>query len=71
MIRLELAKQAIIHIGKGSSYTTTASTHLYWAWSWDVSHNTGDRYGICGRFACAVVLKPSRAARGQLNSRRA
>jgi hypothetical protein len=26
----ELAKQAVIHTGDGSSYTTSASTHLYW-----------------------------------------
>jgi hypothetical protein len=28
--RLGAGKQAIIHIGKGTSYTTSASTHLYW-----------------------------------------
>jgi hypothetical protein len=28
--RLGAGKQAIIHTGKGTSYTTSASTHLYW-----------------------------------------
>jgi len=36
-------KQAIIHTGTGTSYTTSASTHLYWGWSWYVSNNTGDK----------------------------
>ena len=29
-LRLGAGKQAIIHTGKGTSYTTSASTHLYW-----------------------------------------
>jgi hypothetical protein len=28
--RLGAGKQAIIHTGDGASYTTSASTHLYW-----------------------------------------
>jgi hypothetical protein len=36
-------KQAIIHTGDGSSYTTSASTHLYWGREWYVWNNTGDK----------------------------
>jgi hypothetical protein len=39
---LGAGKQAIIHTGKGTSYTTSASTHLYWGRGWYVWNNTGD-----------------------------
>jgi hypothetical protein len=42
-LRLGAGKQAVIHTGKGSTYTTTASTHLYWGRSWYVWNNTGDK----------------------------
>jgi hypothetical protein len=42
-LRLGAGKQAIIHTGKGNSYTTSASTHLYWGRSWYVWNNTGDK----------------------------
>ena len=42
-LRLGAGKQAIIHTGKGSSYTTSASTHLYWGRGWYVWNNTGDK----------------------------
>jgi hypothetical protein len=42
-LRLGAGKQAIIHTGKGTSYTTSASTHLYWGRSWYVWNNTGDK----------------------------
>jgi hypothetical protein len=41
-LRLGAGRQAIIHTGKGTSYTTTVSTHLYWGRGWDVWNNTGD-----------------------------
>lgn len=34
---------AIIHAGKGTTYTTSASTHLYWGRGWYVWNNTGDK----------------------------
>jgi hypothetical protein len=37
----ELAEQGIIHTGKGTTYTTSASTHLYWGREWYVWNNTG------------------------------
>jgi hypothetical protein len=37
-LRLGAGKQAIIHTGKGTSYTTSASTHLYWG-----RHTWGER----------------------------
>jgi hypothetical protein len=42
--RLGAGKQAIIHSGVGTSYTTSASTHLYWGRGreWYVWNNTGD-----------------------------
>jgi hypothetical protein len=33
----------IIHTGKGTTYITTASTHLYQGRSWYVWNNTGDK----------------------------
>jgi Lamin Tail Domain len=41
--RLRPGKQAIIHTGDGSSYTTSASTHLYWGREWYVWNNNGDK----------------------------
>jgi hypothetical protein len=41
--RLGAGKQAIIHTGKGTTYTTSASTHLYWGRGWYVWNNTGDK----------------------------
>jgi hypothetical protein len=41
--RLAAGKQAIIHTGKGTSYTTSASAHLYWGRGWYVWNNTGDK----------------------------
>jgi Lamin Tail Domain len=41
--RLGAGKQAIIHTGDGTSYTTSASTHLYWGREWYVWNNTGDK----------------------------
>ena len=43
MLRLGAGKQAIIHTGKDTSYTTSASTHLYWDRGWYVWNNTGDK----------------------------
>jgi hypothetical protein len=34
--RLGAGKQAIIHTGDGTRYTTSASTHLYWGREWYV-----------------------------------
>jgi hypothetical protein len=42
-LRLGAGKQAIIHTGDGTSYTTSASTHLYWGREWYVWNNTGDK----------------------------
>jgi hypothetical protein len=42
-LRLGAGKQAIIHTGKGTSYTTSTSTHLYWGRSAYVWNNTGDK----------------------------
>ena len=42
-LRLGAGKQAIIHTGKGTSYKTTKSTHLYWGRGWYVWNNTGDK----------------------------
>jgi hypothetical protein len=42
-LRLGAGKQAIIHTGDGASYTTSASTHLYWGREWYVWNNTGDK----------------------------
>jgi hypothetical protein len=42
-LRLGAGKQAIIHTGDGSSYTSSASTHLYWGREWYVWNNTGDK----------------------------
>jgi hypothetical protein len=42
-LRLGAGKQAIIHTGKGTSYTTSASTHLYQGRGWYVWNNTGDK----------------------------
>ena len=42
-LRLGAGKQAIIHTGKGTSYATSASTHLYWGRGWYVWNNTGDK----------------------------
>jgi hypothetical protein len=41
--RLGAGKQAIIHTGDGTSYTTSASTHLYWGREWNVWNNAGDK----------------------------
>jgi hypothetical protein len=41
--RLGAGKQAVIHTGDGTSYTTSASTHLYWGREWYVWNNTGDK----------------------------
>jgi hypothetical protein len=41
--RLEAGKQAIIHTGDGTRYTTSASTHLYWGREWYVWNNDGDK----------------------------
>jgi Lamin Tail Domain len=42
-LRLGAGKQAIIHTGKGTTYNTSASTHLYWGRGWYVRNNTGDK----------------------------
>ena len=42
-LRLGAGKQAIIHAGKGTSNTTSASAHLYWGRGWYVWNNTGDK----------------------------
>jgi Lamin Tail Domain len=42
-LRLGAGKQAIIHTGDGTSYTTSTSTHLYWGREWYVWNNTGDK----------------------------
>jgi hypothetical protein len=42
-LKLGAGKQAIIHTGKGTSYSTSASTHLYWGRGWYVWNNTGDK----------------------------
>jgi hypothetical protein len=42
-LSLGAGKQAIIHTGKGTSYTTSASTHIYWGRGWYVWNNTGDK----------------------------
>jgi hypothetical protein len=42
-LRLGAGKQVIVHTGKGTSYTTSASTHLYWGRGWYVWNNTGDK----------------------------
>jgi hypothetical protein len=42
-LRLGAGKQAIIHTGKGTSYITSTSRHLYWGRSWYVWNNTGDK----------------------------
>jgi hypothetical protein len=42
-LRLGAGKQAIIHTGDGTSYTTSTSRHLYWGRSWYVWNNTGDK----------------------------
>ena len=42
-LRLGAGKQAIIHTGKGSTYTTSVSTHFYWGREWYVWNNTGDK----------------------------
>jgi hypothetical protein len=41
-LRLGAGKQNIIHTGKGTSYSTTARTHLYWGRIGFVWNNTGD-----------------------------
>jgi hypothetical protein len=41
--RLGAGKQAIIHTGDGTSYTTSSSTHLYWGREWYVWNDTGDK----------------------------
>jgi hypothetical protein len=41
--RLRAGKQAIIHTGKGTSYTASASTHLYWGRGWYVWNDTGNK----------------------------
>ena len=42
-LRLAAGKQAIIHTGQGTSYTTGTSTHLYWGQGAYVWNNTGDK----------------------------
>jgi Lamin Tail Domain len=42
-LRLGAGKQAIIHTGKGTSYTTSASTDLYLGRGWYVWNNTRDK----------------------------
>jgi hypothetical protein len=42
-LRLGAGKQAVIHTGKGTSYTTSASTHLHQGRGWYVWNNTGDK----------------------------
>jgi hypothetical protein len=42
-LTLGAGKQAIIHTGKGSTSTTSSSTHLYWGRGWYVWNNTGDK----------------------------
>ena len=42
-LRLGAGKQAIIHTGDGTKYTTSASTHLYQGRGWYVWNNTGDK----------------------------
>jgi hypothetical protein len=39
----ELASRPSFTPGNGSSYTTSASTHLYWGREWYVWNNTGDK----------------------------
>ena len=41
--RLGAGKQAVIHTGDGTSYTTSISTHLYWGREWYVWNNTNDK----------------------------
>ena len=40
---LQVGDGQITHTGKGTSHTTSASTHLYWGRGWYVWNNTGDR----------------------------
>jgi hypothetical protein len=42
-LKLGAGKQAIIHTGRGTTYTTSASTHFYWGRSSYVWNNTGDK----------------------------
>ena len=42
-LRLGAGKQAVIHTGDGSTYKTSASTHLYWGREWYMWNNTGDK----------------------------
>jgi hypothetical protein len=42
-LRLGAGKQAVIHTGKGTTYTTSTSRHLYWGRGWYVWNNTGDK----------------------------
>jgi hypothetical protein len=40
---LGAGKQAVIHTGDGSSYTTSSSTQLHWRREWYVWNNTCDK----------------------------
>jgi hypothetical protein len=42
----ELASRPSFHTGKGTSHTTSASTHLYWGRGWYVWNNTGDQTAL-------------------------
>ena len=42
-LRLGAGKQAVVHTGDGTTYKTSASTHLYWGREWYVWNNTGDK----------------------------
>jgi hypothetical protein len=42
-LRLGAGKQAMIHTGDGTRYSTSASTHLYWGREWYVWNNNGDK----------------------------
>jgi hypothetical protein len=53
--RLGAGKQAVIHTGDGSSYTTSASRHMYWGREWYVGSTNFSGVGpvhaadFCGR----------------------
>jgi len=42
-LKLGAGKQAIVHTGDSTSYTTSASTRAYWGREWYVWNNTGDK----------------------------
>jgi len=50
-LRLGAGKQAIIHTGDGTSYTTSASTHLYWGVNGMCGITTATRWSCDARTA--------------------